>query len=215
MAQRRIVVGLDPRTRERELEAAAAFAGQLGAELAGLFIEDVDLLRFAALPFAHEIGVASAARLKLDVDALERSMRGFAVAAARMLESTAGQVAIPWSFRVVRGDTTRELLRAAAEALAGDARDELRLLLLGDGDSPATRWAEAARATLAAQEAARRLQIVHSADLSALERALREGEPAVVVLQGKESVLAQQGLAAVLRESGIPVIIVPGRGAGR
>jgi len=214
MARRRIVVGLDARTRERELEAAAAFAGRLGAELAGLFIEDIDLLRFAALPFAHEIGVASAARLKLDLDAMERAMRALAVDAARRLEASAAQNAVPWSFRVARGIAAQELLCAALEA-AGEGREETRLLLLGDGDSPATRWAEVASAGAAAQEAARRLQIVHSADLSALERALREGEPAVVVLQGEESVLAQQGLAAVLRESGIPVIIVPGRGARR
>ena len=41
-------------------EAVARLAKEMQAELLGLFIEDTELLRFAALPFAAEVGLAAA-----------------------------------------------------------------------------------------------------------------------------------------------------------
>jgi hypothetical protein len=207
----RIVVALDARTRPEDLQAAAALAGGVGAELLGLFIEDLDLLRFAALPIAHEIGHASAVRRKLDLESLERALRAHAGEVARALERTARSVAVPWSFRVARGVAAGELLGAAMQAAAASLAEGIRLLLPGDGESPASRWAEAARATLAAQEAALRLRIERFADLGELARALREDAPAVVVLQGREIVLARQGLASVLRDAAVPVLVLPAR----
>jgi single-stranded-DNA-specific exonuclease len=72
VTRRRIVIALESGIPEPELEAAVALARGLDAELLGLFVEDLDLLRFAALPFAHEIGLASAVRRRLDPAALER-----------------------------------------------------------------------------------------------------------------------------------------------
>ncbi len=209
MMRRRIVVALDAGVSPRELEAAAGLAGGAGAELVGLYVEDAELLRFAALPFALEIGVASAARLKLDVGAMERAMRGLADAAARMLESTAGQNAVPWSFRVVRGFAARELLRTAAEAFAGSAGDELRLLLLGDGNSPARRWAERAGGAPAGGEPALRVRIVHTMNLAELERALRADASGVLVLLVDPQVLSLPELHAILRATPAPVLLLP------
>src|SRR5690606_16660921 len=74
VTRRRIIVGLEPRPHAEPLiSAAAALAERLPAELLGLFVENVELLHFAALPFAREVGLASGMRRPLDVAAMERS----------------------------------------------------------------------------------------------------------------------------------------------
>jgi hypothetical protein len=215
MTRGRIVVGLGAGTKRREVAAAAAFADRLGAELLGLFIEDADLLRFAALPFAHEIGFASAARLKLDVGGMERAMRGLADDAQRMLANAVGRSAIPWSFRVARGSAAGELLSAALEAVAAGTGDEVRLLLLGDGESAARRWAEQARGAPAGPAPGRRVRVVQAMDLAQLQRALREDGPGVLVLSVDPAVLTRQELHAMLREAPASVLLLPSRNGAR
>jgi hypothetical protein len=211
MTRRRIVVGLGAATRQRELEAAASLAGRIDAELVGLFVEDAQLLRFAALPFAREIGFASAQRRRLEVPVLERAMRAHAADAERALAGTAAGTALRWSFRVARGVVAVELVSAAIGALAQDRA--LRLLLLGDGESPVTRWAEEACASFAQGEPAMRPELVHAANLAELAAALDAGEPRIVVLRAEESVLSQQGLPDLLRQSAVPVLVLPARTA--
>ena len=117
MSIRRIVVSMESAPQDRAaLEAAADIAARLQAELVGLFIEDIDLLHFAALPFAHEVGFPSATRRPLDVSAMERSLRTLAEEGRRALAEIAGRMPLRWSFRVARGSTSVELLAAAAEA---------------------------------------------------------------------------------------------------
>lgn len=208
----RIVIELAPGLPEREsIEAAAALADRVGAELVGLFIEDADLLRFAALPFAREIGFASAQRRRMDVTALERSLRAHAAEAERALASALERSAARWSFRVARGFAAAELLAAALGAAMEPASPEVRLLLLGDGASRATRWAEAARDRLGGADAAR-LSVVHSADLADLADALQQDLPGVVVLLGDEAVLSRPDLQALLRETAAPVLVLPRHG---
>lgn len=117
MSIRRIVVSMESAPQDRAaLEAAADIAARLQAELVGLFIEDIDLLHFAALPFAREVGFPSATRRPLDVSAMERSLRSLAEEGRRALAEIAGRMPLRWSFRVARGSTSVELLAAAAEA---------------------------------------------------------------------------------------------------
>ncbi len=92
------------------LEAAAELAARLEAEVVGLFIEDANLLRLAALPFARELGTGSAQRRSLDTAHMERSLRTRAEAMRHALESCARRARIPWSFQVRRGDILEELL---------------------------------------------------------------------------------------------------------
>ncbi len=211
MKRRRIVVGLGAATRRHELEAAASLAGRIDAELVGLFVEDAELLRFAALPFAHEICLVSAQRRRLEVPALERAMRAHAADAERALAGTAERMAQQWSFRVARGVVAVELISAAVGVIEQDGA--LRLLVLGDGESPVTRWAEQACARMAREEALLRPELVRSANLAELSAALHAGAPGVVVLRAEESVLSQQGLPDLLQRSAVPVLVLPARTA--
>ncbi|MFW5810637.1 MAG: universal stress protein, partial [Thermodesulfobacteriota bacterium] len=57
---RRILVALDASPASLEgLKTAAELAERLNAELYGLFVEDIDLLRAVELPFVTEIGYLS------------------------------------------------------------------------------------------------------------------------------------------------------------
>lgn len=117
MKIRRVIVALDPTLGRRALlEAAAEAAGWMEAELVGLFVEDQDLLHFAALPFALEVGVTSAKRRPRDLESMERLMRALARDAREMLARIAARAPVRWSFRVARGVPLAELLAAAEEA---------------------------------------------------------------------------------------------------
>jgi len=98
-------------------EAVARFARERQADLLGLFIEDVELLRFAALPFAREVGMASASLLAMSLEGLERQMRAQAelveAALAAVLGSAAG-----WTFRVARASPANAVEAALAEGHA-------------------------------------------------------------------------------------------------
>jgi nucleotide-binding universal stress UspA family protein len=128
---RRILVALDvSRHSLAALEAAAELAARFKAELAGLFVEDINLLRLAGLPFAREIRYPSAAIQEIESPRLERELKVQAEQARRAVAAAAEQVQVAWSFRVVRGQVTAEVLAAALEA---------DLLSLGLASWPTTR----------------------------------------------------------------------------
>lgn len=117
MKVRRIIVGLDSRSRRNaELEALVRLAEQAQAELISVFLEDIELLHLAALPFASEVGFPSAARRGLDVERLERAFQAHADELRRVCESMFAGTAVSWSFRVARGTRAELLLNAAIEA---------------------------------------------------------------------------------------------------
>jgi nucleotide-binding universal stress UspA family protein len=116
-AIQRILVALDASTHSlAALDAAAALAASLQAELIGLFVEDENLLHLAGLPFAHEVRASSATPRRMSSDEMERVMRLQASQAKRALEAAARNVNAHWSFRVVRGQVTSSILTAALEA---------------------------------------------------------------------------------------------------
>jgi len=113
---RRILVALDASPHSlAALEAAAELAARLEAEVLGLFVEDVNLLRLAELPFTQEVCVSTTARRRLGVREIERDLRAQAARMRRTLEVYAERAQVRWSFRVTRGVISRELLAAAAE----------------------------------------------------------------------------------------------------
>jgi nucleotide-binding universal stress UspA family protein len=114
---RRILVGLDASMHSRAaLEAAFELAEALKAEIVGIFVEDVNLLRLAGLPFAREVGYPSGTDRPLDSVSMERALRIQAEQARQTLAGLAVRRQVRWSFRVVRGRVAAELLTAAQEA---------------------------------------------------------------------------------------------------
>lgn len=101
---------------EWALRAACTLASQLEAELLGLFVEDINLLRLAELPFGREVIYGSPGTRRLDPALMERQLRAQAERARRALEAAAERVHIHWSFRVVRGQVVAEVLAASPEA---------------------------------------------------------------------------------------------------
>ncbi|MCS6911696.1 MAG: universal stress protein [Myxococcota bacterium] len=115
-ALRRIAVGLD--ASERSLEALATavdLAARCNAELVGLFIEDINLVRLADLEVARQIvlptGVA-ASRPEM----LAAELRMLARECRRALEAAAEQAHLRWSFSVSRGRVGAEIVAASATA---------------------------------------------------------------------------------------------------
>jgi nucleotide-binding universal stress UspA family protein len=114
---RRILVALDTSYHSlAALEAAAELAASLQAELQGLFVEDVNLLRAAGSPVAREVQYPFATATRLDPKRMERALRAQAAQARRALATCCKQWKIKWSFRVVRGKVASEVLEAATEA---------------------------------------------------------------------------------------------------
>ncbi|MHB1062619.1 MAG: hypothetical protein ACYC0G_12010 [Thiobacillus sp.] len=109
-ARIRIWVALDESPRSAAaLIAAAALAAAFDAELAGLFVEDIDLQHLSGLPFAREFSVLTGAGAPLSPDDMERIWRREAAAAQRLLAEAAGRSQLRWSFRVARGRVTAEV----------------------------------------------------------------------------------------------------------
>ncbi len=115
---RRIVVALDASADSlAALEASAELAAALDAELVGLYVEDVNVLRLVGRTAATEIDLLSGRRRSLGRSDLERQLRVQAARARRTLERTAGGLAVRWSFRTVRGRPSHELLAEAADLI--------------------------------------------------------------------------------------------------
>lgn len=113
---RRILVALDTSPHSMAaLETAARLAGLFGAELLGIYVEDVNLLRASALPFAQETALRSGARRRLDMDRIESELRSQATLARRALTDSADRARVRWSFLISRGTVVSELVMAASE----------------------------------------------------------------------------------------------------
>lgn len=113
---RRILVALDASPHsEAALDAAAELAARLSAELQGLFIEDINLLRLAELPFAREVGFFTAAHRRLDARGIQRQLRAQARRVEARLTEIGERDQLQWSFRVARGAIASELLRASSD----------------------------------------------------------------------------------------------------
>lgn len=113
---RRILVAIDASPSSMAaLQAAADLAHQLDAELVALFVEDINLLRLADLPFARRISLYSATEQVIDREKIEREMRAHANAARRALDEMASRQHLRSSFRVARGVINDELIQASSE----------------------------------------------------------------------------------------------------
>jgi nucleotide-binding universal stress UspA family protein len=114
---RRILIALDASQHSMAaLRAAARLASSFEAELHGLFVEDINLLRVAELPIARELQFPFAVHTRMDPERMRRQLRAQASRARRALASICTQEQIKWTFRVVRGGVSSRVLEEAAEA---------------------------------------------------------------------------------------------------
>ena len=147
---RRILVALDAsRASEDALKAAAAMAAHLEAEIEGLYVEDINLVRLAGLPFSREVGLASARSRRVMSEDISRALRAEAGRVRRALEAIAARSRLRCSFRVVRGQVAAELLAAATDAdLVALATASVEVRRTGLGSTTRAMLASSVRALL-------------------------------------------------------------------
>ena len=187
-ATRRIVVALDASACGRAaLAAATQWAAETQAELQGLFVEDVDLLRLANLPFASEVPLPYAVPRQLEATSIQCAFRVHAERVRRALAEAAGRLRLRWSFQVLQGDVVRTsralaeqaellILGWAETAASGSSRDGLRkpgaaagtVLVIDEGSPGSDRVLQAAA----------ELAHVQGAELVVLSPAAEAGEGA-------------------------------------
>ncbi len=149
---RRILVALDASAASiAALDAAATLAACMDAELLGLFVEDVNLLRLAGLPFASEIDMVSGSARSLAPAQMEQRLRAQATRAQESLSQAAGRRQLRWTFRVARGQVVTELLGAEIEA---------DLIALGTVSTPGSRRARVGSTAQAVIERAARTLLI-------------------------------------------------------
>ena len=113
----RILVALDASPHSlTALQTAGELAQRFDADLLGLFVEDMNLLRLAGLPFIQEIGVFSARRRRLDTMEIERQIRVQERRAEERFTVLVERTEIRGQFRIARGPVTTEVLSAASDA---------------------------------------------------------------------------------------------------
>jgi nucleotide-binding universal stress UspA family protein len=113
---RRILVALDASAQSHAaLEAAANLAALLDAELVGMFVEDINLLRVAQLPFVREVSYPMAEMREINVPKMESRWRSQVTEARRQLSESANQRKVKWSFSVERGGVSDRLLAASLD----------------------------------------------------------------------------------------------------
>lgn len=114
---RRIVVAVDASPHSRAaMEAAVLLAARFDAELLGLFVEDINVLRIAGLPYAQEFGVYSAQRRQINTADVERQLRVRSRQVQHSFRLLAERESIQGTFRVTRGSVGKEIQSAAADA---------------------------------------------------------------------------------------------------
>ena len=188
-----ILVALDASPHSlAALATAAELAAELGAELAGLFVEDTDLLHSASLPFVRQVSIFSSAAT--DAQQMECQFRVQADQMRRDLALAAERLQVPWTFQVARGRVDSEV------AAAADATD---LLILGR-----TGW-RAQQSGALGSTARRLLARAPRPTLMLQRRQLRLATPLAVLCDGTAA--SQEALAtaaALTRVKGGPLEVL-------
>lgn len=113
----RILLALDsPEAHAGALACVCRLAAAMEAEIAGLFVEDINLLRLAEMPFSRQFSHTSRAHQPLSASDVERQLRARARAARQALETAAARAGVRCSFEVTRGIVASRLVEAADRA---------------------------------------------------------------------------------------------------
>jgi nucleotide-binding universal stress UspA family protein len=166
---RRILVALDASHPSlAALEAAVELAASMNAKLEGLYVEDINLLHAAGSPVAREVRFPFVSSTQLDPNRMTRQLRAQAKQAERALAAACQRREIEWSFRVVRGEVSHEVMSAAQEA---------DLLILGKASRPLVRKTRLGSTALTAA-------VQSPCCVLLLERNERIAPPVIVVYDG-------------------------------
>ncbi len=192
---KRIAVAIDCSPHSRaSLFAAAEIADLLGAELLGIFVEDINLIRMAELPFSQEIHMHTARSEPLDSLKLERLLKHQAKEAFELFRQTAERFSVPHSFRTLRGRVPSEVLAAALET---------DLLAMGrSGRTPVCRRGLGSTARKAIREAKTNILLTRSG--------YKPGSPLLVVYDGSAGAkrALETALGIARRETTLHVFLV-------
>lgn len=114
---RRVLVTLDADPDSLDLlERAADLAQAIDAELAGLFVEDENLLRLSELPGTEFVFSTGGSR-RTSLTEMERQLRARAAEAERRLQRIATRREVAWSFQVRRCAWSQAVSEATQDAL--------------------------------------------------------------------------------------------------
>lgn len=114
---RRILIAIDASpASQAALNLAADLAKRYQAELIGIYVEDINLLRSADIPFTEEVGTFSGASRQIDSSHIERELKAQGKRVEQLLSSIAEKANLRWTFRSTRGLIPSELLAAASES---------------------------------------------------------------------------------------------------
>ena len=170
--QERIIVALEPSPHGlAALEAAAEMASRLHAELIGVYVEDIDLLRMAGLPFSREFTLSATRGRDVDTATMERTFRGQASRLRQAFETATRRVNVASSFRVHRGSVSKELLSLGEDA---------DMLIVGKAAAARTKRVRCGSTTRAVVGGYKKAVVV-------MQRGVAFGRPVVVVFDGSES----------------------------
>lgn len=237
---RLVLSGSSSRPAQAAIEAAFELAARLEAELESLFVEELDLLRSAELPFVRQVSGLTAAGEPFDLATTQRELRSL----ARRLEQAMGLVArrqsVKHSFRVVRGSLPGEVSSAASESdilLLPDtsARHGRQLVVLADGSQLAP-LLQLARRLAERQQTPIQVLVADPADIprvapelpgtelrfrvlpglgpATLRRTLREAGAGLLLIAADNPLVAEPGFAALCQQVSCPVLVVRAGEAG-
>ena len=179
---RRILVALDASHPSlAALEAAVELAASMKSKLEGLYVEDINLLHAAGSPVAREVRFPSVSSTQLDQNRMTRQLRAQAKQAERALAAACQRREVEWSFRVVRGEVSHEVMSAAQEA---------DMLVLGKASRPLVRKTRLGSTALTAA-------VQSPCCVLLLQRDERIAPPVIVVYDG--SPIARRALRIATR----------------
>ena len=113
---KRILVALDSSaTNKNTLQVATALASKLKAQLQALFVEDINLLHLAELPFAREVSASTYSARQLTLADMEKQLSGQVRRLRQMVDQAALQSKLPVEFTVLRGPVAHELCTAVQQ----------------------------------------------------------------------------------------------------
>lgn len=189
----RILVALDASAVNRSvLQAATTLAVNLDAELNALFIEDINLLRLAELPFAREIVYGSDTGRGINVADMERSMLMQTKRLRELVGTIAQQSRLRIAFDVERGDIASAICNASRQT---------DLLIIGKNS-------QLLRQSLKVGTIAQALLSSTHCNLMVLQHGATIERPVVVTFDGSDVSLTAVLLASRLARQDHNVLIV-------